>query len=197
MSILHLTHTRALAVLSLILLIVLAGAATCLAADPPSVSANSLSSRTLALTVGKSTIVESSDNIRRVSVAAPEIADTVILTTRQIYVTGKASGVTTITIWSDANRIAAVFDVEVGPDVLALRQKIHQMFPEEKNVNAVATNDSITLSGSVSSAAALSQILKLAEAYAPLDKVTQKPKILNLLEASGIQQVMLEAIRRL
>ncbi|HTZ41538.1 MAG TPA: type II and III secretion system protein family protein [Syntrophales bacterium] len=192
MSILHLIHTRAYAALWLILLLLIAAAPVCMAADPTSVSANNLSSRTLVLAVGKSTIVESSDVIRRVSVAAPEIADTVILTTRQIYVTGKASGVTTITVWSDANRIAAVFDVEVTPDVLALRQKIHQMFPEEKGVNVVAANDSITLSGSVSNAANLSQITKLAEAYAPLDKSTQKPKILNLLEASGIQQVMLE-----
>jgi pilus assembly protein CpaC len=192
MSILHLIHKRAFAALWLILLLVFSAASVCMAADPTSVSANNLSSRTLNLTIGKSTIVESSDVIRRVSVAAPEIADTVILTTRQIYVTGKAAGVTTITIWSDANRIAAVFDVEVTPDVLALRQKLHQMFPEEKGVNVVATHDSITLSGSVSSAAALSQITKLAEAYAPSDKMSQKSKILNLLEANGIQQVMLE-----
>ena len=129
MSILHLIHTRACAALWLILLIVIASASVCAAADPTSVKANNLSSRSLSLAVGKSTIVESSDVVRRVSVAAPEIADTVVLTTRQIYVTGKASGVTTITIWSDANRISAVFDVEVTPDVVALRQKIHQMFP--------------------------------------------------------------------
>ena len=56
----------------------------------------------------------------------------------------------------------------------------------------MATYDSITLSGSVSSAANLTQITKLAEAYAPLDKATGKPRLLNLLEAGGVQQVMLE-----
>lgn len=192
MRILHLIHTRAGAALCLILLIVIAAASVCEAAAPTSVSANHLSSRSLALTVGKSTIVESSDVVRRVSVAAPEIADTVVLTTRQIYVTGKASGVTTITIWSDANRISAVFDVEVTPDVVALREKIHQMFPGEQGVNVLATHDSITLSGSVGSAANLTQITRLAEAYAPVDKTTSKPRILNLLEAGGVQQVMLE-----
>ena len=84
--------------------------------------------------------------------------------------TGKASGVTTLTLWSEANRISAIFDVEVIPDVAALKEKIHQMFPGEDGVKAVATHDSITLSGTVSGAGNLTQIVKLAEAYAPMDK---------------------------
>jgi len=176
--------------LAALLFFVLASAAQ--ASGPPRVSVSSMASQKLPLTVGKSIIVESSDVVRRVSVAAPDIADTVILTSRQIYVTGKASGVTTLTLWSDANRISAVFDVEVVPDVAALKEKIHQMFPGEDGVKAVATHDSITLSGTVSGAGNHSQILKLAEAYAPLDKTTSKPKVMSLLEVGGVQQVMLE-----
>ena len=125
-------------------------ASVCEAAAPPGVSVNNLSSRKLTLAVGKSTIVESSDTVRRVSVAAPEIADTIVLSARQVYVTGKASGVTTITLWGDANRVSAVFDVEILPDVAALKEKIHQIFPGEKDVKVLATHDSITLSGTVS-----------------------------------------------
>ncbi len=136
--------------LAALLLFVLASAT--LASGPPRVSVSTMASQKLPLTVGKSIIVESADAIKRVSVAAPDIADTVILTSRQIYVTGKASGVTTLTLWSDANRISAVFDVEVIPDVAALKEKIHQMFPGEDGVKAVATHDSITLSGTVSGA---------------------------------------------
>jgi pilus assembly protein CpaC len=176
--------------LAALFLFVLASAS--LASGPARVSASTTNAQKLNLTVGKSVIVESSDVIRRVSVAAPEIADTLVLTARQIYVTGKTSGVTTLTLWSDSNRISAVFDVEVAPDVAALKEKIHQMYPGEQGVNAVATNDSITLSGSVSSVSNLSQIAKLAEAYAPVDKTTGKPRLLNLLEAGGVQQVMLE-----
>jgi len=176
--------------LAALLLFVLATATQ--AAGPPRVSVNTVASQKLPLTVGKSIIVESADVVRRVSVAAPDIADTVILTSRQIYITGKASGVTTLTLWSDANRVTAVFDVEVIPDVAALKEKIHQMFPGEEGVKAVATHDSITLSGTVSGAGNLPQIMKLAEAYAPLDKTTNKPKVLSLLEVGGVQQVMLE-----
>ncbi|MCE5262619.1 MAG: type II and III secretion system protein family protein, partial [Deltaproteobacteria bacterium] len=59
-------------------------------------------------------------------------------------------------------------------------------------VKAVATHDGITLSGTVSGAGNLTQIVKLAEAYAPLDKTTNKPRILNMLQTGGLHQVMLE-----
>ena len=176
--------------LAALLLFVVASATQ--ASGPPRVSVSSVASQKLPVTVGKSIIVESADVVKRVSVAAPDIADTVILTSRQIYVTGKASGVTTLTLWSEGNRISAVFDVEVIPDVAALKEKIHQMFPGEEGVKAVATHDSITLSGTVSGTGNLTQIVRLAEAYAPLDKATGKPRVLSLLEVGGVQQVMLE-----
>lgn len=188
----HLIHTRAGAALCLILLLVLAAASICEAAAPTSVSVNNLSSRKLTLAVGKSTLVESSDTVRRVSVAAPEIADTIALSARQVYVTGKAAGVTTITIWGDSNRVSAVFDVEILPDVAALKEKIHQIFPGEKDVKVLASHDSITLSGTVSSTGNLTQLVRLAEAYAPIDKQTGKPKVLSLVDVGGVHQVMLE-----
>ena len=185
-------HARAGLGLGLAALLLFAFASAALASGPPRVSVAATASQNLSVPVGKSIIVESADAVRRLSVAQPEIADTVILTPRQIYVTGKAAGVTTLTLWGEGNRVSAAFDVEVVPDVAALKEKIHQMFPNEEGVRAVATHDSITLSGTVSGAGNLAQISKLAEAYAPVDKVTGKPKVLSLLEVGGVQQVMLE-----
>ena len=185
-------HTTAGAVLGLLLLFVFIAPHLCDAAGPSAVTVNNLSTKKLSLSVGKSTVVESADLIKRVSVAAPEIADTVVLSSRQIYVTGKSSGITTITLWSDANRVSAVFDVEVLPDVAALKEKIHQVFPNEKDIKVLGTHESITLSGTVSSAGNLTQIVRLAEAYAPLDKQSGKPKLLNLVDVGGVHQVMLE-----
>ena len=50
----------------------------------------------------------------------------------------------------------------------------------------MATNDSITLAGKLSNAAALNQALSLARAYAP------EGKIQNLTQVGGVHQVMLE-----
>jgi len=185
-------HTTAGAVLGLLLLFAFIAPQLCDAAGPSAVTVNNLPTKKISLSVGKSTVVDSADPIRRVSVAAPEIADTVVLSARQIYVTAKSSGLTTITLWSDANRVSAVFDVEVLPDVAALKEKIHQVFPNEKDIKVLGTHDSITLSGTVSSAGNLTQIVRLAEAYAPLDKQSGKPKLLNLVDVGGVHQVMLE-----
>ena len=185
-------HTTAGAVLGLLLLFAFIAPQLCAAAGPSAVTVNNLPTKKISLSVGKSTVVDSADPIKRVSVAAPEIADTVVLSARQIYVTAKSSGLTTITLWSDANRVSAVFDVEVLPDVAALKEKIHQVFPNEKDIKVLGTHDSITLSGTVSSAGNLTQIVRLAEAYAPLDKQSGKPKLLNLVDVGGVHQVMLE-----
>jgi pilus assembly protein CpaC len=192
MRIRNLIHTRTSTVFGLAAIFLFVLASASLAADPPRVSVSAMKSQKLAVTMGKSVIVESSVPVKRVSVAAPEIADPVVLTTRQIYLTAKTLGVTTLTIWSEADRISAVFDVEVIPDVEALKEKIFQVYPGESSVKVFATNDGITLAGSVSSAENLTQIVRLAEIYAPLDKSTNKPKILSLLEVGGVHQVMLE-----
>jgi pilus assembly protein CpaC len=162
----------------------------CAAADPAH-SVNTTAAEKLDLAVGKSIVVQNKAPVRRVSIAAPEIADAVVLSPRQIYLTGKSPGVTNMTLWSEADRVTAVFDVEVGPDVASLKTKLHQMFPGEKDVHVMATHDGITLAGSVSGAARMAQVVAFAGTYAPLDK-TGKPRLTNMLEVSGIQQVMLE-----
>src|SRR5678815_2072486 len=53
------------------------------------------------LGVGKSQVVDLTTPIKRASLANPEVADTVVLSPKQIYLTGKAIGVTTLTLWKD------------------------------------------------------------------------------------------------
>ena len=139
----------------------------------------------LNLTVGKSIVVRSPDKVKRVSLAAPETADAMVLTPWQIYLTGKTPGVTNLTLWGETDKVTGVLDLEVGPDVARLRESLVRLFPEEKSIKIDATHDSLTLSGSVSSAAVLSQVLSLTEPFFP-------KKVVNLMEVSGAQQVMLE-----
>jgi pilus assembly protein CpaC len=58
--------------------------------------------------------------------------------------------------------------------------------PHEQDVRVTATRDSIVLSGRVSSTQSLSQLVDLARGFAPEDQIR------NLLEVTGIHQVMLE-----
>ena len=129
----------------------------------------------LDLVLGKSTVVDVPVAIKRASLANPAIADAIVLSPKQIYVTGKGFGSTNLTLWGKDDQILAIFDVEVLLDVARLTQKFSQLLPEETNLHLICSNDHLTLSGTVSSPAKLSQALAVAEAYAP-------KKVINLLK---------------
>jgi pilus assembly protein CpaC len=143
------------------------------------------------LAVGKSIILQSPGAVRRVSLVSPEIADAMVLTPRQIYLIGKASGLTHVTLWDVDDRVIGILDLEISPDTSRLKEMLHKILPEEKDVRINATHDQIALSGTVSSAANLAQVLALAGTFAPLDE-KKEPKLVNLLEVAGVHQVMLE-----
>jgi pilus assembly protein CpaC len=141
--------------------------------------------------VGKSIIIQSPDPVKRVSLVSPEVADAMVLTTRQIYVTGKAPGITSLTLWGVDNQVIAFLDLEISPDISRLKEMLHRILPDEKDIKVSTTHDHITLSGTISSSTNLANVLALAGPYAPLDE-EKKPKIINLLEVAGVHQVMLE-----
>ncbi len=180
---------------AVILLLALIIPCAALAQGPPRISLESAAPQKLDLVVGKSVILTSSEPVKRVSLGTPqgvpEIAVAMVLTPRQIYVTGKTPGVTNLTIWGANENISSILDIEVSPDVSRLREMIQKMFPEEKDVIVTATHDNVTLSGKVSNMSSLSQILALADPFSP-------KKVVNLMrvEASpGISQLQ-EAIRK-
>ena len=159
------------------------------AAGPVKVNGGgTMAPESLTVISGRSVVIESQAPIKRFSIAAPHVADALVLSPTQLYIMGKAPGLTNLTIWGEGDKVAAVFDVEVIPDIASLKTKLHETFPEEKNIKVTAARDSISLSGTVSDAATLSQVLSIAQAYAP----GEGKKLLNLLEVGGVQQVMLE-----
>lgn len=149
------------------------------------VSLETASAQNFNLTVGKSIIVKSLEKVKRVSLVAPETADALVLTPWQIYLAGKAPGITTVTLWSEEDRVSGILDVEVAPDIARLKERLTRLFPEEKSIKIDATHDNLTLSGSVSSTAVLPQVLAVAEPFF-------SKKVINLLEVSGTHQVMIE-----
>ncbi|MGB4549115.1 MAG: pilus assembly protein N-terminal domain-containing protein, partial [Syntrophales bacterium] len=145
----------------------------------------------ITLSVGKSEIVDVAERVKSVSMDSKGIADYTLLSPRKILITGKAIGATRIVLRKEDQTVLRIMDVEVGSGLNELKVKIHELFPDEKDVKVTAVHDTITLSGTVSSSTNLSQILALAQGYAPRDR-DGKPKVMNLLEVGGVHQVMLE-----
>lgn len=136
------------------------------------------------MVVGKSTIISTEKAVSRVTLASEAIVTMVVISPTQIYLTAKELGSTTMTLWTGKD-VSAVYDVVVTPDVTRLKRMIHEILPNESNVQVLSSGDSITLSGYVSNTSSLASVLSLAEAEAP-------EKVVNLLSVDGIHQVMLE-----
>lgn len=129
----------------------------------------------VSLVVGKSTVVDTHVAIKRASLADPQIADAIVLSPRQIYVTGKGYGTTNLTLWGKDDQIIAVFDLDVGVDLARLKKHLAELLPEETNLHFKGTHDHVTISGTVSSEGRMQQVLAVAEAYAP-------KKVLNFVK---------------
>jgi len=142
-------------------------------------------SQKLELTSGKSKVLDLPMAIKRASLANPEVADTVVLSPTQIYITGKTTGVTNLMLWNENGKMVSMYDVVIVPDLTRLKENIHKTLSEEKDILVTSSHDHITLSGTASNANNLTRALSMAEAYAP-------KKVVNAMQVGGVQQVMLE-----
>ena len=129
----------------------------------------------VSLVVGKSTVVDTHVAIKRASLADPQVADAIVLSPKQIYVTGKGYGTTNLTLWGKDDQIIAVFDLDVGVDLARLKKHLAELLPDETNLHFKGTHDHVTISGTVSSEGRMQQVLAVAEAYAP-------KKVLNFVK---------------
>jgi pilus assembly protein CpaC len=141
--------------------------------------------RSLYLTVGKSIVLKSEQPIKRISEPNSETAIAVVISRREICITGRSAGTTNLIVWKEKDG-PIVYNLEVSYDMASLKEKLSAVLPGEENIKVIQTQDSITLSGMVSSSSGLTRALALANAYAPGGKVR------NLLEVGGVHQVMLE-----
>ena len=145
--------------------------------------ARGVTSSDISVSVNRAIVLESAQRFTEVSVANPGIADVAALSDQTIYVLGKATGATTLTLLGDAGRLITNVDVQVTPDLTEFKQRLREVLPEEA-IDVRAAAGGIILSGVVSGARKVDTAVNLANLYAP-DRVT------NLLSVGGTQQVML------
>jgi len=154
-------------------------------------------SQEIEIAVGKSYVLPIPETVRdsdhiRIAIAAPDIADFLFIPkvnrksrVRDIYIKGLKPGVTNLSLWKNG-QIFRIYDIAVTFNISQLKQRIHEILPEEKEIRMFATKNSVTMAGTVSSTSSLNQVMVLAKAYAG------EGNIVNLLNVSGGQQVMLE-----
>ncbi len=119
--------------------------------------------RELFVTTGKSLVVESPVEIRRVAVANANVAEAVAVAPREILVNGKTPGETSLVVWQQGgNRI--LFDLRVKPSTLqleAVRRQLSDTLPGEP-VSLTIEDGNVFVRGTASDMIAAERAITIA-----------------------------------
>lgn len=123
--------------------------------------AQAVGAEVLTVARGTSALVNSPGPIQRVSIGDPEIADAVVVSTREVLVNGKKLGSTSLIVW-EQNGSRRLFNVEVTVDAPALERQLRTLFPSEP-IAVTASGNILILSGRVTDAGIARRALQIAQ----------------------------------
>ncbi|KPA09914.1 type II and III secretion system protein [Candidatus Magnetomorum sp. HK-1] len=128
---------------------------------------------------GHSGRIKTTAPIRRVSVADDTIADVLVITPQELYINGKSMGTTRLTVWFHSGKTLQ-YRVRIGHDMTTIRNTLRQMLPRE-NLMLNEIQDTLIISGTVSSYAALNKVKGIAIAYTGAQRLKKETEQQNIL----------------
>lgn len=117
----------------------------------------------LVVTVGKSLIIDSPLDIRRLSVANGDLAEAVAVNPKEVLINGKMPGETSLIVWQQ-NGSRLIYDLTVrmsNTKLEAVRQQIARDFPKE-DINVTFENDTAFVRGTVRDLIAAERVMSIA-----------------------------------
>jgi pilus assembly protein CpaC len=141
----------------------------------------------VALTVGQGDLLKFANDVQRVVVAEPKIADAIVVSPREIMVNAKGVGWTTLIVWEVGGEPER-YDIRVNSDTFemdSLRDEMHKMAGPDVVVSG--NDQSMVLTGKVGNP----ETSKRAQALA----ATRSKTVVNLLTtppAAELRQILLE-----
>jgi pilus assembly protein CpaC len=139
----------------------------------------------IVIPVNKSVTIPVSRPFSSAVVGSPEIADSLPMTDRALYIQAKKIGTTNVSIYDENMRLIKVVDVEVAFDTGNLQSKIRA---STGNTGIRVSNDNgqVVLSGTASDALTADKAFNLAKAWSP------NGAVINAMTVASPQQVMLK-----
>ena len=125
------------------------------------VAASDFESRSVALGIGKSVVLDFPRDIKDVLVANPKIANAVIRSSRRAYIIGNELGQTNVFFFDAEGRQMAGLDIAVTRNLNGIRAAIKQLLPDA-DIRVEGIGEGVILSGTVSSQAEAQQAFDLA-----------------------------------
>jgi pilus assembly protein CpaC len=135
---------------------------------------------------GTTLTIQTDTSFANIVVGNPEVADVVPLNERSLYIQGKGSGSTTVSIYDGRDELLGVLEVLVELDFDQLAADIRAAVPGAR-ISISNVNNRIRLSGIVKDGRDLNRALEIAQQYAGEDR-----RVLNQLRVADAQQVSLE-----
>ncbi|RJG25029.1 type II and III secretion system protein family protein [Massilia cavernae] len=165
----------------------------------------------MALQVGKSSLMRLPEPAQHRSIGNPDVVQSMLVSQDTLYLVGVDIGSTNMIIQGRSGACSVV-DITVSMDPAALQATLASVMPEEKNIRVQAAADTLVLTGDVADGGAVARANELANAFVrrtlrPLaqksdDKDAQSSpagggtgggvRVVNMLMVSAPQQVMLE-----
>lgn len=171
--------------------------------------APALETQNVQLNLGESQVLQLPQPVTRVAVGHPGIADFILLGPKELYVLGKAPGMTNLVMWS-ANGKASTLRTQVSLNLTPLRELLRQVLPDEKELELLSSGDAVILKGVVSDPGVADTAQRLVASQLQPETASADPgskddkgnkeaptirtgsRIVNLLKVRAPQQVMLE-----
>jgi pilus assembly protein CpaC len=148
--------------------------------------------RQLTLPLNKAVVVELDADARDVLVSDPSIVDAVVRAPRRIFLLGQKIGEANAFFFDAQGRQLLAVDIRVEKDVDNLADMIKAEMPNA-NIHVESLNGNVVLSGTVSSQHDATRAADVAARFAAdPDKLGEPPRLVNMLQVKGGEQVMLK-----
>jgi pilus assembly protein CpaC len=158
------------------------------------VAASDFGSRSVALGVGKSVVIDFPRDIKDVLVANPKIANAVVRSARRAYVIGNEVGQTNVFFFDADGRQMVGLDIAVTRNLNGIRAAIKQVLPDA-DIHVEGIGEGVILTGTVSSALEAQQAFDIAVRLVgggSAEVAGSGSKVVNAIVVRGRDQIMLK-----
>lgn len=145
---------------------------------------NNANAEKVSVPVGTSRVFTTAQDVSRLVIGDPEIADVVLISPRSFYVLGQGLGRTNLMVFADEEFPIGLVDLDVTVDMNDLTSALRSAVPGAA-IRAESVNGRLRLHGTVPDAVALDRALEIADQYG-------SEEVINAIQVSSPQQVFLE-----
>ncbi|HWP26983.1 MAG TPA: type II and III secretion system protein family protein [Xanthobacteraceae bacterium] len=143
--------------------------------------------RRVTVVVNKSRTIRFDQPFEKAVVGAPDIVDALPTNNQTLYVQGKKTGTTNVSVFDSTGRLIEVLDIDVVVDAAYLQSRVRSI-PGAGGIVVSSSGEHVVLSGVAADAVAADRAVQTVQAFYPKAPVVNTMRI----AAASSQQVMLK-----